>query len=246
MKINVSKSVALVTGSTQGIGLSTAKKLAKDHIVVINSNNPIAKDFISKEFKNKEVYFFKADISKKEELLAMRDFIKNNFGRLDKFVAHAGIIPTPCGIEDITDENIHKTIDVNLIGTFNSIKIFGDLIKETTKKGSIVATTSVDGIIGEPFAVMYSATKAGIISLTKSFARYFGEDVRVNAIAPGLIDTPLTDSLGNDPHWTTDYSIIKRVGKAEEVADAVCYLLSDNATFITGQVLAVDGGFTLK
>ncbi len=240
------KNVALVTGSTQGIGLATAKKLSKDHIVIINSNKKVDDKFISKEFGKSEVYFFQADISKKDDLLKMRDFIKSKFGRLDKFAAHAGIIPTPCGIEDITDENIYKTIDVNLIGTFNSIKIFGDLIKETAKKGSIVATTSVDGVIGEPFAVIYSATKAGIISLTKSYARHFGEDIRVNAVAPGLIDTPLTDSLGNDPHWTTDFSIIKRVGKADEIADAIYYLLSDNATFITGQVLAVDGGFTLK
>ena len=106
--------------------------------------------------------------------------------------------------------------------------------------------TSVDGIIGEPFAVIYSATKAGIISLTKSFARYFEGNIRVNAVAPGLIDTPLTQSLGNDPSWTTDFSIIKRVGKASEIADAVEFLLSDKATFITGQILPVDGGFTLK
>ena len=126
------------------------------------------------------------------------------------------------------------------------MRIFEKLIKETSKNGSIVNLTSVDGIIGEPFAVIYSATKAGIISLTKSFARHLGESVRVNAVAPGLIDTPLIESLGNDPSWTTNYSIIKRVGKPNEIADAVEFLLSDKATFITGQVLVVDGGFTLK
>ena len=82
--------------------------------------------------------------------------------------------------------------------------------------------------------------------MTKSFARHLGESVRVNAVAPGLIDTPLTESLGNDPSWTTDYSIIKRVGKPNEIADAVEFLLSNKSTFITGQVLVVDGGFTLK
>ena len=152
----------------------------------------------------------------------------------------------PCGIDDITEANIDKTIDVNLKGTFRCLRVFGKLIKETSKQGSIVNLTSVDGIIGEPFAVIYSATKAGIISLTKSFARTLGESVRVNAVAPGLIDTPLTESIGNDPSWTTDVSVIKRVGKPSEIADAVEFLLSDKATYITGQVLAVDGGFTLK
>jgi NAD(P)-dependent dehydrogenase (short-subunit alcohol dehydrogenase family) len=102
-------------------------------------------------------------------------------------------------------------------------------------------------LIGEPYAVIYSATKAGIISLTKSFARYFKNPlVRVNAVAPGLIDTPLSLSTGEDPVNTTSLSIIERMGTSEEIANAVIYLLSDEASFITGQILAVDGGFTLK
>lgn len=188
----------------------------------------------------------KTDITKEKDLLKLKDYIIKNYGRLDCLVCNAGIIPTPCGIDDITDENIDKTIDVNLKGTFRCLRIFGNLIKETSKNGSIVNLTSVDGIIGEPFAVIYSATKAGIISLTKSFARKLGDKVRVNAVAPGLIDTPLTESLGNDPSWTTDFSIIKRVGRPNEIVDAVEFLLSDKSTFITGHVLTVDGGFSLK
>jgi len=241
------KKVALITGSTSGIGLAVAKKMARDNIIILNDYKDIDKDFIKQNFtNNEEVVFFKADISLQKELLNLKDYVINNFGRLDYLVCCAGIIPTPCGIDDITEENIDKTINVNLKGTFNSLKILGNLIKDTSDNGSIVAISSVDGIIGEPFAVIYSATKAGIISLTKSFARYYNGDVRVNAVAPGLINTPLTDSLGNDPSWTTDYSIIKRIGKPEEVADSVEFLLSNQACFITGQVLIVDGGFTLK
>lgn len=240
------KKVALVTGSTSGIGLATAKKLANDYIVVINDNKGIDDNFIKDNFGDKEVFYFKADISNVDDLNSLKDYIMEKFGKLDLLAAHAGIIPLPCGIDDITGENIDRTINVNLIGTFNTIKIMGNLIKDTSESGAIVATTSVDGIIGEPYNAIYSATKAGIISLTKSFARYFGEQIRVNAVAPGLIDTPLTSQTGEDPSLTTDFSIIKRIGKPEEIANAIYFLLSDEASYITGQVLAVDGGFTLK
>ena len=232
--------ICLVTGAKKGIGLAVSQKLAKEgyQVVMLDQEAIIS--------NNDKVVAVKADITKEKDLLKVKDFIVKTYGRLDCLVCNAGIIPLPCGIDDITDENIDKTIDVNLKGTFRCLRIFGNLIKETSKNGSIVNLTSVDGIIGEPFAVIYSATKAGIISLTKSFARKLGDKVRVNAVAPGLIDTPLTESLGNDSSWTTDFSIIKRVGKPEEIADAVEFLLSDKATFITGHILTVDGGFTLK
>lgn len=239
--------ICLVTGSTSGIGLATAKKLSKSNTVIINGYKQISDEFIKENFDNPEnVYFCKGDISKKEDINIIKNYIINNFGKLDYLVCCAGILPLPCGIDNITDENMDRTIDVNLKGTFRCLNILGNLIKDTSGVGSIVTITSVDGIIGEPYGVIYSTTKAGIISLTKSFARYFKGDIRVNAIAPGLIDTPLTDSTGEDPSWTTDVSIIKRIGKPEEIADAIEFFLSDNASYITGQVLAVDGGFTLK
>ena len=239
--------ICLVTGSTSGIGLATAKKLSKSNTVIINGYKQISDEFIKENFDNPEnVYFCKGKIKKKEDINIIKNYIINNFGKLDYLVCCAGILPLPCGIDNITDENMDRTIDVNLKGTFRCLNILGNLIKDTSGVGSIVTITSVDGIIGEPYGVIYSTTKAGIISLTKSFARYFKGDIRVNAIAPGLIDTPLTDSTGEDPSWTTDVSIIKRIGKPEEIADAIEFFLSDNASYITGQVLAVDGGFTLK
>lgn len=237
----------IITGGASGIGLATAKKLSKENKVIIADYKNIDEDFIKNNFDNYEnVYFFKCDISKKDDILSIKQYILDNFKNLDYLVCSAGIMPLPCEIDTITDEIIDKTIDVNLKGTFRCLNILGNLIKETSKIGNIVTISSVDGLIGEPYGVIYSATKAGIISLTKSFARYFKGDIRVNCIAPGLIDTPLTDSTGEDPSLTTDYSIIKRIGRPEEIADSIIFLLSDKSSYITGQVLTVDGGFTLK
>lgn len=239
---------ALITGSTSGIGLATAKRLYEEgHTLILNS--PVESDIsVLEQFDdNTRVKFFAADISQPSSIEKLRDYIQQEFGRLDYLVANAGVLPLPAGVDTITDDNINKTIDVNLKGTFNTLRILGKLIQETSKDGSIVALTSVDGIIGEPYGVIYSATKAGIISLTKSFARTYKEPlVRANAVAPGLIDTPLTATTGEEPSWTTDLSVIQRMGKPEEIAAAISFLLSNDASFITGQVLAVDGGFTLK
>lgn len=240
--------IALVTGSTAGIGLATAHRLYNDGAtVVLNSANRDDEKVLQEFEDQSRVAFFAADIADKSSLEALRDFIKTTYGKLDYLIANAGIMPLPAGIDDITDDNVDRTVDVNLKGTFNTLRILGKLIQETSTAGSIVTLTSVDGIIGEPYGAIYSSTKAGIISLTKSFARKYNEPlVRVNAVAPGLIDTPLTTSTGEDPAWTTDVSVIKRMGKPEEIAAAIAFLLSNDASFITGQVLAVDGGFTLK
>jgi NAD(P)-dependent dehydrogenase (short-subunit alcohol dehydrogenase family) len=240
--------IALVTGSTKGIGLATAHRLYDEGATVILNSFTTDDGIILNEFEDKDrVRFYTADISDTAAVQGLKEFIVAEFGRLDYLVANAGVLPQPSGIDNITDENIDKTIDVNLKGTFNTLKTLGGLIQETSTDGSIVALTSVDGIIGEPYGVIYSATKAGIISLTKSFARKFKDPlVRVNAVAPGLIDTPLSSSTGEVPSNTTDLSIIERIGKPEEVASVIVFLLSDEASFITGQVIVVDGGFTLK
>jgi 3-oxoacyl-[acyl-carrier protein] reductase len=240
------KKVAFVSGSTSGIGLSIVKKLATDGSIVIISSEQDQPNGEALELveSNQDVYYLKCDIAVESDIREAADFVKSKFEQLDHLVANAGIIPTPCGINEISVDNIDKTIDVNLKGTYNTLRILGGTVR---KGGSIVCMTSVDGIIGEPYAVIYSATKAAIISLCKSFARFFQKgEIRVNAVAPGLIDTPLTARSGEDPLDTTEISLIKRMGKPEEIADGVVFLLSDKSSFITGQVLVIDGGFVLK
>lgn len=246
--MNMQNKIALVTGAGSGIGFAIAQRLYTEGATVIFCDKRNDLEGIVSKFSDPErAVPYTADITDKNELLNLETFIKNKFAVLDFLVANAGILATPSGIDDITEEVIDLTIAVNLKGTFNTFKIFGDLIQNTSKSGSIVAVTSVDGLIGEPFGVIYSATKAGIVSLTKSFARnYKSPLVRVNAVAPGLIDTPLTIQTGENPSLTTELSIIQRMGTSEEVASAVAFLLSSESSFITGQTLVVDGGFTLK
>ncbi len=249
LKCQLIKKIALVTGSTSGIGKATALELLHNDYFVLISCEKKKEDVDLKDFDGLDFDYLQIDISDKESIINGLDKIKSKYNRLDCLVNNAGIIPKPCSIDDITDEVIDKTINTNLKGTFFCLKYLGGFIQETNSdgKGSIVNLTSVDGLIGEPYNVIYSATKAGIISLTKSFTRYFKDPlVRVNAIAPGLIDTPLTTSTGEDPSLTTDVSIIQRMGKSEEIAKTIAFLLSDDSSFTTGQVLAVDGGFTLK
>ena len=239
--------IAVVTGAIKGIGKATALELANNGatIILLDKDTASAEDTLKeiKETSNASM-FFETDISKLSSIQDTKQKIQNLFGQIDILIANAGIISQPCSIEEANENSIDKTINTNFKGTYWTIKILGELVKNN---GSIVTTSSIDGIIGEPFAAIYSGTKAAIISLTKSFARYYAEkEIRVNSVAPGLIDTPLTQSSGENPDDTINYSLIKRIGTPEDIAKAIAFLASEDASFITGQVLIVDGGFTLK
>ena len=227
--------------------MAIARRLFNDGATVILNSPNEADASILEQFNDEvRVRFIASDIANKSDLEKAKQRIEDEFGRLDSLVANAGVLPLPAGIDDISDENINRTIDVNLKGTFNTLKIFGSLIQETSKDGSIVALTSVDGIIGEPYGVIYSSTKAGIISLTKSFARKYKEPlIRVNAVAPGWVGTP---NIYKNDRWKEAIKKIPmgRMAEPSEIAETIHFLCSEEARYIAGEVINVNGGMFMN
>lgn len=241
--------VAIITGSSRGIGRSIAKEFAENGakvVIVYNSTLEAAKS-LEKEIASLggKSMIVRANISKPEEIRSLIRKVIDKFKKIDILVANAGIVSTPCSIDKATEESVQEVVDTNLVGTYWTIKLIGERLQ---KSGKIITISSVDGIIGEPFAAMYSATKAGIISLTKSFARHFAKNnIRVNCIAPGLIETDLIkDADKKLIDETLKGALIRRVGQPIEIAKAALFLASEDASYITGNIIPVDGGFHLK
>lgn len=244
------KRVAIITGSSRGIGKATALQLAKDDInIVIN--------YLKSEKKSKEVVeeikrmggtaiAVKADISKLEEAKELTEKAIEFFGSIDILINNAGEIIRPGDWKSIDDETWERTLDVNLKGAFNCIKVVAPyMIKQNS--GKIVNISSTYGIIGAAPVIAYTVAKAGVINLTKAFAKELAPYITVNAVAPGNINTEMTSSAGEEfIKNTIEITPLKRLGEPEDVAYAVAFLTSEKANFITGQVLIVDGGHILK
>lgn len=237
----------LITGSSRGIGKECAKEFAKhNYNVVINyvSNDNAAeelKSFIVENY-DVDVMLCKCDVSNEEEVKEMVNTVINHFGKIDVLVNNAGIaIDTT--FEDKTVENFRKTLDVNLIGPFIVSKEVGKHMLEE-KKGSIVNVSSTNGIdTYYTYSLDYDASKAGLISLTHNLALEFSPYIRVNAVAPGWVNTEMNKELDKDYIKEECENIyLKRFAEPQEVAKAVYFLASDNASYINNEVLRVDGG----
>lgn len=243
------KKVALVTGGTRGIGRKIAEKFAENgYDLVLNyvSDN-VDLEAINEAFKkyNNSVLILKADVSKYEECENLVKEAINKFGKVDVLVNNAGITKDGL-IAMMKEENFSKVIDVNLKGTFNMCR---NLVPYMMKKksGNIVNISSVVGVVGNAGQSNYAASKAGIIGFSKSLAKELaGRNIRVNAVAPGFIDTDMTSVL-TDKVKENIYSQIplKRMGEAKEVANVVYFLSSEESSYITGQVINVDGGMVM-
>jgi 3-oxoacyl-[acyl-carrier protein] reductase len=233
--------VAVVTGGSRGIGAAISRELAKAGAkVALNYRaGQEAADVVAGEIGGLAV---RADVSKPEEVQALIERVEGELGDIDALVNNAGVTRDTL-IARMTDDDWQTVIDTNLRGTFNTSRAVSRKMLRR-RAGSIVNLSSVVGVHGNPGQANYAASKAGIIGLTKALARELGSrGVRANAIAPGYISTELTDVLNDEQRGLIlQNTPLGRLGEPEDVARAVRFLCSDEAAFITGEVLLVDGG----
>lgn len=241
--------VALVTGATRGIGKEIALELAENgfDIAVNYRSMQDGMEELKKEIESNGVRceFVSADVANYEQCEAMVKEIATKLGRIDVLVNNAGI--TKDGLlMRMKKEDFEAVIDINLTGTFNVTRnVIPYMIKQ--KSGRIINLSSVVGVAGNAGQTNYSASKAGIIGFTKSLAKEVASrNILVNAIAPGFIDTDMTKVLSDVVKEGINAQIpLRRMGKPREVAKVVKFLSSEDSTYITGQVINVDGGMVM-
>lgn len=241
------KKVALITGASRGIGKAIAKKFSDNNynIVINYTSDKTNLEELKKEFEGTEVLFVKADVS---DFAQCEDMIKeaiDKFGKIDVLVNNAGITRDNL-LMRMKEEDFESVLNVNLKGTFNVTK---NVIPYMMKKrsGKIVNIASVVGVSGNAGQANYAASKAGIIGFTKSIAKELASrNIYANAVAPGFIATDMTDVLSDSVKENINSQIpMKRMGTADEVANVVYFLGSEESSYITGQVLNVDGGMLI-
>jgi len=248
--MELSGKVALITGSARGIGKAIALELA-NHGAKIVINDILPKNEIDKTLEEirksgDQAIGIRADITIFEEVESMVKEIINKFGKIDILVNNAGIIRDSLLIR-MKEEDWDAVININLKGTFNCSKTVAKYMMRQKSGGKIVNISSVIGLVGNIGQANYAASKAGIIGLTKSIAKELAlRNINVNAIAPGFIETDMTKRLSEKVIKDLQQQIpLKRLGTVKDIAKVVYFLVSDNANYITGQVINVDGGMVM-
>ena len=240
---------AIITGASRGLGKAIALKLASLGANIVINYRSSEKEALDVENEIREmgveVLSIKGDISKLEEVENIVSAAKEKFGNIDIMVNNAGITKDTL-ILRMKEEDFDSVIDVNLKGVFNCLKSITPIMVKQ-KHGKIISISSVVGIAGNAGQVNYAASKAGIIGMTKSLAKEVGSrGITVNAVAPGFIETDMTDALGDKFKEEAKKNIpLKRLGSAEDVANVVAFLASESSDYVTGQVIQVDGGMLM-
>jgi NAD(P)-dependent dehydrogenase (short-subunit alcohol dehydrogenase family) len=244
--------VALITGGNAGIGRATAIEFAKQGAkVVVSGRREKEGNEVTAEIKalDGEAIFVKTDVSKESDVKAMIERTLATFGRLDFAFNNAGVEEALTPLPDQTEKTYDQIMEINVKGVWLSLKHeIPAMLK--TGGGAIVNNSSIAGLIGFAMAPVYVASKHAVIGLTKAVAlEYAKQNVRVNAVAPGTIETRMFFEVTRSPEIKQILESghpIGRVGKPEEIAGAVVWLCSDGASFVTGQTLAIDGGYTAQ
>lgn len=231
--------VGVITGGSSGIGLATAEKFIAQGAVAVSADlNPAA---------NSAVDFVKTDVTNADSLQAMVETVVKKYGKIDILVANAGVAEEKAPVAELNVDNWNKVINIDLTGVVLTNKfVVAQMVKQGS--GSVINMSSILGVVGGPKFQAYSAAKAGVANYTKSQAiTYATSGIRFNAIAPGYVATPLLKTLPKD---VTDGMVSKmpigRLAQPEEIANVIAFVASDEASFVVGSLINVDGGYTAQ
>lgn len=245
----LAEKIAVVTGASRGIGREIAKTLAgKGATVIINYNGSAVKAAeVATEIEaaGGKAEAVQCNVSEFDKAAELMDYVVNKYGRVDILVNNAGITRDNL-LMKMDEEDFDAVIRTNLKGSFNCIRhISRQMLKQ--KGGRIINISSVSGVMGNAGQVNYSASKAGVIGMTKSVARELASrGITCNAVAPGFITTEMTDVLSDAVKESVSVQIpMRKFGETEDVANLVAFLASNEAKYITGQVICVDGGMAI-
>lgn len=243
------KPTAIVTGGSRGIGRAVAVRLAKEgmNLVIVYRGQAEeaekAKELCREE--GAEVVLYRGDVSRASDCQAIADAAIAAFGSAEVLVNNAGITRDAL-LARMTEEDFRQVLDVNLIGSWNMMKALSRIMMKQ-RYGRIINISSVTALLGNAGQTNYAAAKAGLIAMTKSYAREVAiRNITVNAVAPGFIDTDMTKAMPDGAiHKVTAGIPMGRSGTPEDVAEAVCFLAQETAGYITGEVIRVDGGMAM-
>ena len=235
----------IITGASGDIGFSSCKAFLQNgyNVVAVYNSNGVRP--LEEYAKNSKVLYVKADVSKKQDVKNLFCTAYESFGSIDVVINNAAISLTGV-FQDMTEEELNKIIDVNIKGVFYVSQTASEyMIKE--KSGSIINISSMWGEVGASCEAAYSMTKSAVIGLTKALSKELGpSNIRVNCVSPGFIDTKMNAAYTKeDISAICEDTPLMRIGKPEEVADALIFLADSKASFITGQVLGVNGGYVI-